>query len=82
MIYELMHLLEKEIGQKLPMESAHRLEAALCQQFGGERVYVPKLPKLVARVRLQAMGTGLATTALAQELNLSTRQVRRITRGR
>lgn len=82
MIRELVQMVEKELGQTLPRDSAHRLEAALCKQYGGERLYVPKLPKLVSQVRLAALGTGLASAALAGELNLSVRQVRRIIRGR
>lgn len=82
MIRELVQMVEKELGQALPRDSAHRLEAALCKQYGGERLYVPKLPKLVAQVRVASLGTGMATAAMAAELSLSVRQVRRIVRGR
>lgn len=82
MIFELVRLVEQELGHPLPREAAHRLESALCQQFGGERVYVPKLPKLVAQVRLASLGTGMATEALAGQMSLSVRQVRRIVRGK
>jgi len=82
MIYELVRLMEKELGSALPIETAHRLEAALSEQFGGERVYVPKLPKLVSRVKIAAIGTGLASAALAQELGITVRQVRRIQTGK
>ena len=82
MIRELVQMVEKELGQALPRDSAHRLEAALCRQYGGERMYIPKLPKLVTQVRVASLGTGMATAALAGELNLSVRQVRRIVRGR
>ena len=82
MIRELVQMVEKERGTTLPRDSAHRIEAALCQQYGGERYYVPKLPKLVAQVRIAAVGTGAPSTVLASETGLSVRQVRRIVRGR
>lgn len=82
MIRELVQMVEKELGVTMPRDSAHRLEAALCLQYGGERLYVPKLPKLVSQVRMASLGTGMASAALAGELNLSVRQVRRIVRGR
>lgn len=82
MIRELVQLVERELGTPLPTDSAHRLEAALCRQYGGERLYVPRLPKLVHQVRLASLGTGMATTALAESSGLSVRQVRRVLRGR
>lgn len=83
MIRELVRMVEQELGQALPAESASRLEAALCRQYGGERVYVPKLPKLVNQVRLSQLGTGTsATAAMASGMNMSVRQVRRLMRGR
>lgn len=81
MIRELVQMVEKEIGTRLPADSAHRLEAALCRQYGGESLYVPKLPKLVAQVRLAALGTGLATSVMAQKLGVTPRRVRQILRG-
>lgn len=82
MIRDLLQLVEKELGTSLPPGSARRLESALCQQYGGERVYVPKLPKLVNQVRLAALGTGLATGELARQMGVTTRRVRQIIRGR
>jgi Mor family transcriptional regulator len=80
MIYELVRLVEQELGTKLHPESAFRLESALCKQFGGESVYVPKLPKLVKQVRLAAIGTGIATAELAREMGISRQHVWRIMR--
>lgn len=81
MILELVRLVEQELGTALPNGCAHRIEAALCQQFGGERVYVQKLPKLVHQVRLASLGTGTAAGALGQAIGRSPSQVRRILRG-
>lgn len=82
MIFELMRLVEKEIGTKLDHDAAYRIEEAICRQYGGERVYVQKLPKLVAQVRIAALGTGVATTAMAQATGLSPRRIRQIVRGK
>lgn len=85
MIRELVQLMEKELGElgvSVPAEGVRRIEAAICQQYGGERHYFQKLPKLVNQVRIAAIGTGMAGTALAGEVNLSVRQVRRIVRGK
>ncbi len=83
MIRELVRMVEKELGFALPSDATHRLEAALCQQYGGERVYVPKLPKLVHQVRIASLGTATTSMAvLATELGMTSRQVRRIVRGR
>ncbi len=83
MIKDLMKILEAELGHSLPQDLQHRAEAQLCQQYGGERVYVPKLPKLVHQVRLTQISTSTAATAHdAARLGLSVRHVRRIQRGR
>ena len=83
MIRDLVKMVEDELGKPLPDGSAHRLEAALCRDYGGERMYVPKLPKLVHQVRVAELGTSTsATMELAGRMGLSVRQVRRVMRGR
>lgn len=82
MIQELVRMVEQELGAALPPDSAHRLEAALCRAYGGERVYVPKLPKLVAQVRVAALGTGSSSAEIGRAIGISARHVRRIVRGR
>jgi Mor family transcriptional regulator len=88
MIRDLVKLVEYELGTDLPSDACHRLEAALCRTYGGERMYVPKLPKLVHQVRIAAIGSSMGTgtsgpsAALAGNMGLSVRQVRRIVRGR
>ena len=82
MIRELIQLVESELKVTLPKDSAPRIKAALCEAYGGERVYIERLPKLIHQVRIQALGTGMSGAALASGLGLSVRQVRRITRGR
>lgn len=80
MIFELMKLVEQELGTKLDSDAAYRMEAALCKQYGGERMYVPKLPKLVAQVKLASLGTGMATAELAKQMGISRQHVWRIVR--
>lgn len=82
MLRDLIQLAEQEFGTSAAPDAVHRMMAQLSQRYGGERVYVEKLPKLISNVRIAAMGTGLPGTALANELHLSVRQVRRIVRGR
>lgn len=82
MIRELVQMVENELGTSLPPDSSRRLEEALCRQYGGERVYVPKLPKLVNQVRITALGTGKATMELAGALGVTPRRVRQLLRGK
>lgn len=82
MIRELVRMVEKELGVPLPADATHRLEAALCLQYGGASVYVPKLPKLVHQVRVAGLGTSLPSAVLAGEMGLSARHVRRVLRGK
>jgi len=83
MIRDLVRMVEQELGVVLPADAPRRLEAALCQKYGGERLYVPKLPKLVHQVRLAGLGTATTSMAvLATELGMTVRGVRKIVRGR
>ena len=58
MIRDLVKMVEYELGTDLPTDACHRLEAALCRTYGGERMYVPRLPKLVHQVRMAAINPG------------------------
>ncbi len=82
MIRELLQLVEKELNVTLPNNSAPRIKAALCEAYGGERLYVEKLPKLVKQVRITALGTGMTSAAMAGHLGLTTRGRRKVIRGR
>lgn len=82
MIRELVQMVEKELGISLPADAPHRLESALCRQYGGTTLYVPKLPKLVLQVRIGALGTALPTTVLAEHLGVSPRRIRQVLRGK
>lgn len=82
MIRELVSMFEKELGTQLPTDSAQRVKAALSEAYGGERMYVAKLPKLVHQVRVASLGTGMASATMAGEMGISVRQVRRVMRGR
>jgi hypothetical protein len=88
MIRELVLMVEKETGHPLPEGATNRIAAALSQRYGGEEMYVPKLPKLIHTVRLASMGTssvfehGTGLAALGTYLGRSPRTVRRILRGK
>lgn len=57
---------------------------AVHQTYGGERVYVPKLPKLqgAARVQQASRDQQRRQVEIALTTGLSVRQVRRLQRGR
>jgi Mor family transcriptional regulator len=82
MIRDLVQLAEREFGTSADSGAVQRMMAALSHQYGGERVYIEKLPKLVAQVRMESIGTGLGATVLARDTGLSVRHVRRIVRSR
>jgi hypothetical protein len=82
MIRDLLQMVEKELDVKLPAASAHRVESALCLQYGGERVYVPKMPKRVNQVRLVELGTASSILDRALTLGVTTRRVRQLLKGR
>ena len=78
MIADLVQMLEKELGNQLPRDTAQRIKARLSETYGGERLYVEKLPKLVHQVRMASLGSGMASTAMAQHLGVTVQHVRRI----
>lgn len=84
MIHETIRMIESALGTSLPADTRQNVAAGLCREFGGTHVYVPKLPKLQARVALGGLGTasGMSVSAQAGALGKSARQVRRIVRGR
>lgn len=82
MINDLLKMVEKELGTPLPDGCAQRLHSGLCQAYGGERVYVPKLPKLVHQVRLVELGTAVSIKERAVKMEITTRRVRQLLRGR
>jgi hypothetical protein len=82
MLRDLVQLAEREFGTSADTGAVHRMMIALSQQYGGERVYIEKLPKLVATVRIASIGTGNATSVLASETGLTQRRIRQIVRGR
>jgi len=71
MIRELVQMFERELGTAAPTDMAYRLEKALCDKYGGERLYVPKLPKLVNQVKLSELGTGIGPGEAAKQLGIS-----------
>ncbi len=71
-------------GVDIPDQVRQDIKVAVCEGFGGERVYVPKLPKLqgAARVAKASRVENTKQVHVALATGLSVRQVRRLTRGR
>lgn len=72
-------------GVEIPEQARLDVKASVCETYGGERVYVPKLPKmqasmLVTRAVRAAENVKQAQVAIAT--GLSVRTVRRVQRGR
>jgi hypothetical protein len=84
MSLEIIRMVATAMGTSLDKTTETRIYADVCQAFGGERLYWPKLPKLQHQVRLSSVGTAnpTASGAMALEIGRSVRQVRRIVRGR
>jgi hypothetical protein len=78
MIRDLVQLAEREFGTRADAGAVQRMMAALSHQYGGERVYIEKLPKLVAQVRIASIGTGVGCNLLAKETGLTVRRIRQI----
>lgn len=72
MIADLLELVQKELGHPLPGTSRTIIAATLGERYGGQRIYVPALPKAQQGARLLIGGT----------VSVGPRQVRRIVRGR
>jgi len=74
----------RALGVEIPDEVRAEVRTSTCETFGGERVYVPKLPKMqtAARVAKAARAENVKQVHVALATGLSVRQVRRITRGR
>lgn len=83
MIHFILQQLRRQPGVVIPDEAGTAALAAAHATYGGERLYVPKLPKLQGAVRVSAEGCGTLTQAqIAQVTGKSIRTVRRIQRGR
>jgi DNA-directed RNA polymerase specialized sigma24 family protein len=83
---EIIDFLARSLMQNLASgmdESAARQAASVevRAEFGGERVYVPSLPKQRRAVQLARLEMR-STRELAAASGMATRTVRRITRGR
>ena len=83
MIYEIVAMLRKH-GVELPDPVVRQVSAEFHHLHGGERAYIPKLPKLAGQMRLYALGT--ATDTMTQQqisavTGLQVRHIRRLKNG-
>lgn len=80
MIDFLLAELRRQPGVVIPAEAGTAALVAAHQAYGGERLYVPKLPKLQTAVRIQqAVAAGAATNEeVVQRAGVSLRQVERL----
>lgn len=84
MIYEIVSMLRKH-GADLPDPLVRQVSAEFHHLHGGERAYIPKLPKLTGQMRISALGT--ATTTMTQRdisaaTGIPVRTIRRLKTGR
>lgn len=84
MIHEIVAILRRH-GADLPDPLVRKVSAEFHHLHGGERPYIPKLPKLAGQMRISALGT--ATTTMTQrEISTATgipvRTIRRLKTGR
>lgn len=68
-------------GLEVPADMAQQAEAAMYQNFGGERVYIPHRPTQRHQVQLAQLGK-METRKLAVATGLSVRTIRRIRNGK
>lgn len=82
LIKAMLTALQQGLREGLPEpEAARRAEVRIRQQFGGERVYVQRLPKQVRQVQVAELST-CTQIVTAERTGLSVRQVRRIKNGK
>lgn len=68
-------------GVAVPDNVAREVEVHARREFGGERIYIPSLPKQARAVQIAKLNK-MDDLQVAQRTGLSIRQVRRIKRGR
>lgn len=89
-IRDLMQFIREESGIDISTDIARRVEARACATYGGERMYLPKLPKLqsqqgISRRQRQvqmAKAELKKTRDIAEKVGISQRQARRILNGK
>jgi hypothetical protein len=84
MIEYILHELRRQPGVVIPDAAGTAAMVAAHQLYGGERLYIPKLPKLGNAVKVQhaTLTEGGDPAAVATATGLSVRHVRRLMRGR
>ncbi len=89
-IRDLINFIREESGIELHTDIARKVEARACSAYGGERLYLPKLPKLQSQqgmsarrcAVLQASTQTSSTKEIAASLGISQRRVRQILNGK
>jgi hypothetical protein len=89
-IRDLIKFIREESGIELNKDIASRVEARACSTYGGERLYLPKSPKLQTqqgiserqRAVQKAKASMSRTRDIAAAAGISQRQARRILNGK
>lgn len=89
-IRDLIKFIREESGIELNTDIARKVEARACSTYGGERLYLPKLPKLQSqqgvsarrRAVMQASTSMSSTREIAASVGISQRRVRQILNGK
>ena len=82
MIYfDIIVCFERALGTALPQEQRMRVSEQMARQLGGDRHYLPSLPKLQRQVRLSAFGT-LTVTEAATSTGIPIRTIKRLRNGK
>lgn len=78
MIYlDIISSLEKALGTALEPDQRRRAVETMAADLGGERHYLPHLPKLRTQAQIANSGTANAEQ-VAKQLNVSSRYVRQV----
>ena len=84
MIHEIVAMLRRH-GVELPDPVVREVSFEFHHLHGGERQYIPKLPKLAGQMRLHALGTATDTMTLremSRAIGIPVRTISRLKNGR
>jgi hypothetical protein len=80
---DLMSFIREEAGIEIAPEQQKRILARFNRHFGGEKIYVAKLPKLERQERIQAaQSEKKQVREVAESAGISERHARRLLRGK
>lgn len=84
MIYiDILASLEKALGTALDSDQRRRAVEVMAADMGGERYYLPHLPKLHRQRAVAAFGTTSMTVAqIAGETGIPARSIKRLRNGK